>query len=160
MTSPPMTIYLMTGLFALGALAPATAAGRRAHKNQQVRPILRDSGQPDRPERRHVGGAHRLDDRTLVRRHEVCYTTARQTENVMKFELYKDVVLTRDLPEERLKRGDIVKLVEHHVARDGEDGYSAEVFNALGETLTVITVPESALELLREDEVLCARTLE
>ena len=25
----------------------------------------------------------------------------------MKFELYKDVVLTRDLPEERLKRGDI-----------------------------------------------------
>jgi len=68
----------------------------------------------------------------------------------MKFELYKDMVLTRDLPEERLKRGDIVKLVEHHVARDGEEGYSAEVFNALGETLTVITVPESALEPLRE----------
>ena len=45
--------------------------------------------------------------------------------------------MTRDLPAERLKRGDIVKLVEHHVARDGEDGYSAEVFNALGETLTV-----------------------
>ena len=75
----------------------------------------------------------------------------------MKFELYKDMVLTRDLPEERLKRGDIVKLVEHHVARDGEEGYSAEVFNALGETLTVITVPESALEPLREDEVCSAR---
>jgi hypothetical protein len=67
----------------------------------------------------------------------------------MKFELYKDVVLTRDLPEERLKRGGIVKLVEHHVACDGEDGYSAEVFNALGETLAVITVSESALEALR-----------
>ncbi len=78
----------------------------------------------------------------------------------MKFELYKDMVLTRDLPAERLKRGDIVKLVEHHVARDGEDGYSAEVFNALGETLTVITVPESALEPLREDEVCCVRALE
>jgi hypothetical protein len=78
----------------------------------------------------------------------------------MKFELYKDVVLTRDLPEERLKRGDIVKLVEHHVAPDREDGYSAEVFNALGETLTVITVPESALEPLREDEVCCVRSLE
>lgn len=78
----------------------------------------------------------------------------------MKFELYKDVVLTRDLPAERLKRGDIVKLVEHHVARDGEDGYRAEVFNALGETLTVITVPESALEPLREDEVCCVRSLE
>lgn len=77
----------------------------------------------------------------------------------MKFELYKDAALTRDLPEERLKRGDIVKLVEHHVGRDGEEGYSAEVFNAIGDTLAVITVPESALKPLREDEVCCVRTL-
>lgn len=77
----------------------------------------------------------------------------------MKYELYNDMVLTRDVPEHRLKRGDIVKLVEHHVAPDGEDGYSAEVFNALGETLDVITVPESALEPLREDEVCCVRSL-
>jgi hypothetical protein len=77
----------------------------------------------------------------------------------MKFELYKDVVLARDLPEHRLKRGDIVKPVEHHFAPDGTEGYSAEVFNALGDTLAVITVPGSALEPLREDEVLCARVL-
>lgn len=77
----------------------------------------------------------------------------------MKFELYKDVVLARDVPEHHLKRGDIVKPVEHHLAPDGSEGYSAEVFNALGETLTVITVPDSALEPLREDEVLCARVL-
>ena len=69
----------------------------------------------------------------------------------MKFELYKDVALARDLPEHRLKRGDIVKLVEHHLAPDGAEGYSAEVFNALGDTLAVITVPDSALEPLRED---------
>ena len=78
----------------------------------------------------------------------------------MKFELYKDVVLTRDVPEERLKRGDIVKLVEHHVAHGSEDGYSAKVFNAVGDTLAIITVPESALEALREDEVCCVRSLE
>jgi hypothetical protein len=42
---------------------------------------------------------------------------------------------------------------------DGTEGYSAEVFNALGETLTVITVPDFAIEPLREDEVLCARVL-
>ncbi len=78
----------------------------------------------------------------------------------MKFELYKDAALTRDLPEVRLRRGDIVKLVEHHTARDGEEGYSAEVFNAIGETLTVITVPESALQPLREDEICCVRTLD
>ena len=77
----------------------------------------------------------------------------------MKFELYKDVGLALDLPEHRLKRGDIVKLVEHHLAPDGGEGYSAEVFNVLGDTLAVITVPESALEPLREDEVLCARPL-
>ena len=77
----------------------------------------------------------------------------------MKFELYKDVVLARDMPEHRLKRGDIMKPVEHHFAPDGTEGYSAEVFNALGDTLTVIAVPDSALEPLREDEVLCARVL-
>ena len=77
----------------------------------------------------------------------------------MKFQLYQDVVLARDLPAEHLRRGDIVKLVEHHVARDGEEGYSAEVLNAVGDTLAVITVPESALEPLREDEVCCVRSL-
>ena len=77
----------------------------------------------------------------------------------MRFELYRDAMLAVDLPEHRLKRGDLVKLVEYHLAPDGTGGYSAEVFNALGDTLAVVTVPESALEALREDEVLCARTL-
>ena len=77
----------------------------------------------------------------------------------MKFELYEDVVLARDLPEHRLKRGDIVELVEHHLMPDRTEGYSADVFNALGDTLTVITAPDSALEPLREDEVLCARMI-
>jgi hypothetical protein len=77
----------------------------------------------------------------------------------MKFELYKDMVLTRDLPEERLKSGDIVKLVEHHPGGQHEDGYSAEVFNALGDSIAVISVPESALEPLREDEICCVRPM-
>ncbi|MEP6664248.1 MAG: DUF4926 domain-containing protein [Verrucomicrobiota bacterium] len=77
----------------------------------------------------------------------------------MKFELYKDAVLTCDVREHRLKRGDIVKLVDHHVARDGSEDYSIEVFNAVGETIAVAAVPEDALETLREDEILCARVL-
>ena len=68
-------------------------------------------------------------------------------------------MLARDLPEHRLKRGDIVKPVQHHLALDGTEGYNAEVFNALGDTLAVITVPDSALEPLRKDEVLCARVI-
>ena len=77
----------------------------------------------------------------------------------MKFELYTDVALTCDLPVHRLRRGDIVKLVDYHLASDGTEGYSIEVFNAVGDTITVTAVPTSALEALREDEVLCARTL-
>jgi hypothetical protein len=78
----------------------------------------------------------------------------------MKFELYTDAALACDVPEHRLRRGDVVKLVEHPVARDGSEGYSIEVFNALGESIAVTAVAESALEPLRNDEVLCARVRE
>ncbi|THJ10039.1 MAG: DUF4926 domain-containing protein [Nitrospira sp. CG24C] len=77
----------------------------------------------------------------------------------MKFELYADVALKCDVPEHRLRRGDIVKLVDRHMAPDGTEGYSIEVFNALGDTIAVTSVPVSAIEVLRQDEVLCARTL-
>ncbi|MDN5942211.1 MAG: DUF4926 domain-containing protein [Nitrospira sp.] len=77
----------------------------------------------------------------------------------MKFELYTDVALTCDLPVHRLRRGDIVKLVDHHSSSDDTEGYSIKVFNAIGDTITVTSVPASALEVLREDEVLCARIL-
>ena len=78
---------------------------------------------------------------------------------MMKLEPYTEAALTVDLPEYRLCRGDIVKLVDHHVALDGTEGYSIEVFNAVGETITVTAVPISALEALRQDEVLSARPL-
>lgn len=77
----------------------------------------------------------------------------------MVYELYTDVALTCDLSEHRLRRGDIVKLVDHHVAPDGIEGYSIEVFNAVGDTIAVTAVPATALEVLRDDEVLSARTL-
>jgi hypothetical protein len=77
----------------------------------------------------------------------------------MAFELYTDVALARDVAELGLRRGDLVKIVDHHVAPDGEEGYSIEVFNALGETIAVTTVPAGSLEALREDEVLSVRPL-
>lgn len=77
----------------------------------------------------------------------------------MNLDLYSDAVLTCDVPEHRLKRGDIVKLVDRHIAPDGTEGYSIEVFNALGDTIAVTAVPASALEPLREDEILCARSV-
>ena len=58
-----------------------------------------------------------------------------------------------------LKRGDIVKLVDHHIAPDGTEGFSIEVYDAIGETVAVTAVPATALEPLRDDEILCAQSL-
>ena len=77
----------------------------------------------------------------------------------MTFPLYTDVALARDLPEYRLRRGDLLRLVEHHVAPDGEEGYSAEVLGAKGQTLAVVAVAAKAVEALRDDEVLSVRAI-
>lgn len=77
----------------------------------------------------------------------------------MRHELFQEVVLKNDIPEKGLKKGDVATVAEHHPAADGEDGYSLEVFNALGDTIAVITVPESHIESLRKDEVFSVRSL-
>ena len=75
----------------------------------------------------------------------------------MIFPLHSEMALARDLPEYRLRRGDLVRLVEHHIAPDGQEGYSAEVLGAKGQTLAVVAVPVDALESLRDNEVLRIR---
>jgi Domain of unknown function (DUF4926) len=78
----------------------------------------------------------------------------------MKFDLYSRVALTEDLPERRLRRGDVVTVVEYHSGRSGQEpGYSLEVFNAVGETVDVVTVRESQIEPLTADELLTVRSL-
>lgn len=49
--------------------------------------------------------------------------------------------------------------MDHHIAPEGTEGYSIEVFNAVGDTIAVTAVPITALEPLREDEILCARSM-
>lgn len=82
----------------------------------------------------------------------------KEDDNV-QFELYAEAALARDLAELGLRRGDLVKLVEHHTAPDGDEGYSIEVLNALGETIAVTIVSAAALEPLRNDEILSVRQL-
>ena len=77
----------------------------------------------------------------------------------MSFNLFEEVVLTKDIPKRGLKKGDVATIVERHPASDTEDGYSLELFNALGDTIAVITVPESAIEPLTEDEIFSVRPL-
>ncbi len=64
----------------------------------------------------------------------------------MAIELYTDVILTVDLPEEDLKAGDIGTVVERHVAPGVEDGYSVEFFDMTGHTIGVVAI---AAKLLR-----------
>jgi hypothetical protein len=63
----------------------------------------------------------------------------------MPFDLFTDVILTTDLPEDDLKAGDIGAVVERHVIPGREDGYSIEFFDMKGQTVAVATVPESSL---------------
>jgi len=78
----------------------------------------------------------------------------------MKYELYTRIALSADLPEHGLRRGDVATLVEHHSGRPGqEDGYSLEVFNAVGDTIAVVTVCESLVEPLTANELLSVRPM-
>lgn len=78
----------------------------------------------------------------------------------MAFQLFSRVALREDFPKHNLKRGDVATVVEHHPVKDGEDGYSLEVFNAVGETIAVLVVAESQVEPLMNNEVLHIRVLD
>jgi hypothetical protein len=78
----------------------------------------------------------------------------------MKYDLFIRVALTEDLPARRLRRGDVATVVEYHPGRPGQEpGYTLEVFNAVGETVDVVTVRESQIEPLTADELLTVRPL-
>lgn len=79
----------------------------------------------------------------------------------MKHPLYSRIALAEDFPQENLCHGDVATIIEHYEARPGQEpGYELEVFNAVGETLAVITVRESQIEALRDNEVLSVRQRE
>ncbi|NBD18475.1 MAG: DUF4926 domain-containing protein [Cyanobacteria bacterium] len=78
----------------------------------------------------------------------------------MDLELYQEVALTRNFPEYQLQQGDIATLIDfvpHPTG--GEMGCVLEVFNAIGESLKVITVPISAIKQLSDKDILSSRQL-
>jgi hypothetical protein len=75
-------------------------------------------------------------------------------------QLYSRIALNRDFPECNLKRGDVATFIDTVPDPEGiEEGYILEVFNALGESIDVVTVPKSAVVPLRSDEILSVRSL-
>jgi hypothetical protein len=66
----------------------------------------------------------------------------------MPFDMYSDMILTRDVIERGLRAGDIGTVVERHSGPGvTEEGYSVEFFDMTGNTVTVVTLPASALRM-------------
>jgi hypothetical protein len=64
----------------------------------------------------------------------------------MPFDMYGDVILTRDFPERGLRAGDVGTVVERHIVPGvAEEGYSVEFFDMTGRTVTVVVLEASAL---------------
>lgn len=75
-------------------------------------------------------------------------------------ELYTRVMLIHDIPEAGLKAGDTAMYIDYLPVKDSEAGAILEVFNALGETLDVVTVPISAIAPLRAEYIPSVRLIE
>ncbi|MFQ5400977.1 MAG: DUF4926 domain-containing protein [Anaerolineae bacterium] len=73
-------------------------------------------------------------------------------------ELYQRIMLKRDVPEENLKTGDLAWLIDYvpHPG-GGEEGAVLEVFNILGDSVAVVTVPVSTIGLLQAEFIPSAR---
>ena len=78
----------------------------------------------------------------------------------MPLQLYDRVALRTSFSECALRAGNVATLVDFvdHPS-SGPRGCVLEFFNALGESIAVVTVPEDAMEPLPADEVLAARSI-
>ena len=84
----------------------------------------------------------------------------RGIENRHNIALYEQVALTKDLEAEKLRKGDVATLIDYvaHPA-GGEMGAILEFFNAIGESIAVLTVPVSSIAPLSSEYILSARPL-
>jgi hypothetical protein len=78
----------------------------------------------------------------------------------MTLEMFKEVALRRDVPEHHLRAGDVgtvVEILPHPTG--GPQGVILEVFNAVGESIAVVTVPETDIQPLTADGIFNVRPL-
>lgn len=80
----------------------------------------------------------------------------------MKFELYSEILFNQDIPAYSIRKGDIGTIVDYFPSNlpSNEDGYSIEIFDALGDTLKVVFVDESKLSAIKHNAVLSVREIE
>ena len=78
----------------------------------------------------------------------------------MAVKLFEQVALRRDIPEEKLRAGDVARLVDIVPGpANGSQGAVLEFFNALGQTIFVTSVSIEDVEPLTADEIFSVRPL-
>ena len=77
----------------------------------------------------------------------------------MALEMYQDAILTVDLSEHGLCKGDVGTVVECHVVPGHEEGFSVEFFDMTGQTVAVVTLPAHQLRSPSAADRPSARTL-
>jgi hypothetical protein len=78
----------------------------------------------------------------------------------MEASMFERVALKQNVDGHWLRAGDVAYLVDYvSHPTGGERGCVLEVFNAVGESIATVTVPESSIEPLEADEVLSVRRL-
>ncbi|MEL7071101.1 MAG: DUF4926 domain-containing protein [Cyanobacteria bacterium J06581_3] len=78
----------------------------------------------------------------------------------MTLALYQEIAFNRDFPDDNLYKGDIATLIDYVSHPDGgEEGAIVEVFDALGDTISVVTVPISSIAALQPNDILSIRRL-
>ncbi len=82
--------------------------------------------------------------------------------NTMKYKLYSEVVFNQDINEHHIKKGDIATIIDIHCQNEkiNEPGYTLEIFDGIGNTLNVVTVPESKIEKIKANDILTTRKIE
>lgn len=73
----------------------------------------------------------------------------------MAFQLLDTVVLSADIPEKRLRCGDVGAIVEVYA----KDHYDVEFVTGDGQTLALITLPGSQLHPMGPSEILAVRQM-
>ena len=74
----------------------------------------------------------------------------------MRFKLLETVVLNRDLPESRLQKGDLGAIV--HIYEP--DGLEVEFVSAAGMTEALVTLTESDVRAVSDDDLITVRQLD
>ena len=72
------------------------------------------------------------------------------------FNVLETVVLTRDIPDDGLRRGDLGAIVEVY----GPDAFEVEFVAASGRTQALVTLSEADLRRVDDHDLISVRTLE